>query len=104
MINDSHAPTKTGSTKAKGTQRHAQLLAVHDSHDVSIPTGWWFGTLFFCFPYIGIIGNLIIPIDSYFSEGFETTNQPTIALKLKKYSSIVVLFFSWHFLILGTEL
>jgi hypothetical protein len=28
-------------------------------------TGWWFGT-FFIFPYIGTV---IIPTDSYFSEG-----------------------------------
>ena len=34
-------------------------------------SGWWFGT-FFIFPYIGF---LIIPIDSYFSEGGPTTNQ-----------------------------
>ena len=39
-------------------------------------SGWWFGT-FFIFPYIGL---LIIPIDSYFSEGWlKTTNLYSMA-------------------------
>ena len=45
---------------ARGLRCAAAFLAAR------ICTGWWFGT-FFIFPYIG---NVIIPIDSYFSEGW----------------------------------
>ena len=34
-------------------------------YNIYIKTGWWFGTFF---PYIG---NVIIPTDSYFSEGLK---------------------------------
>ena len=40
-------------------------------------TGWWFGTCFI-FPYIGL---LIIPIDSYFSEGWPN-HQPENHVKI----------------------
>jgi len=43
-----------------------------------IETGWWFGT-FFIFPSIG---NVIIPTDSYFSEGWrKTTRKDGLALE-----------------------
>ena len=44
--------------------------------------GWWCGCHFWHFPRN--IGNLIIPIDfhSYFSEGFQSTNQINIDVKM----------------------
>ena len=44
-------------------------LAMDNSHTqvLSYISGWWFGTMeFYDFPYIG---NVIVPTDSYFSEG-----------------------------------
>ena len=48
-------------------------------------SGWWFGT-FFIFPYIG---NVIIPIDSYFSEGWPN-HQPDVVLLLYHVTKHIV--------------
>ena len=49
----------------------------------SSQSGWWFGTCLI-FPYIG---NFIIPIDSYFSEGFKPPTRQCSAIQIGRTSS-----------------
>ena len=58
-------------------------------------SGWWFGT-FFIFPYIW---NVIIPIDSYFSEGF--VQPPTRIIGWKSAASAKPMVCDPHNLLYG---
>ena len=65
------------------------------NYDCQTDPGWWFGT-FFIFPYIW---NVIIPIDSYFSEGF--VQPPTRIIGWKSAASAKPMVCDPHNLLYG---